>query len=278
MGLNYKEIETHARNMRRLMLEMGKHAGGHAAHMGGALSIADAMATLYFGVSNIRNVGFDSPERDRIILSKGHASLGLYSALIEAGLMSEELKDTFEDDYSNLLGHPVRNRELGIEFTNGSLGMGLSIGIGVALACRRKGIDNRVFVILGDGECNEGSVWEAFMSASHFKLGNLTAVIDCNKFQLSGATDDVMSLGNMGDKLRSFGWETREVNGHDVAALCKAFEYPSSEKSKPLAVILDSIKGKGFSFSENNNSWHHAVVTQNAYEQGLAELELDVKE
>lgn len=274
MSHNYKEIETHARNMRRLMLEMGKHAGGHAAHMGGALSIADVMATLYFDVANIRKVGVGSPERDRIILSKGHASLGLYSALIEAGIMDERLKETFEDDYSDLLGHPVRNRNLGIEFTNGSLGMGLSIGIGVALACQRKGIGNRVFVILGDGECNEGSVWEAFMAASHFKLSNLTAVIDCNKYQLSGATEDVMSLGDMSDKLNSFGWKTRAVNGHSIPALCEALEYSPTEESKPLALVLDSIKGKGFSFSENNNSWHHAVVTQNAYEQGLAELDM----
>ncbi len=267
----YAEIEAHAKNMRKLILEMGKHAGGHAAHMGGALSIADVMSVLYFGITNVRSVGMSSPERDRIILSKGHASLGLYSALIEAGLMDEELKNTFEDDHSALLGHPVKNRDIGIEFTNGSLGMGLSIGIGVAIACKRKALNNTVYVILGDGECNEGSVWEAFMSAPHFNLDNLVAIIDCNKFQLSGATDDVMPFGNMADKLRAFAWDTEEVNGHDVPALCEALT-GKRERSKPLAVVMDSIKGKGFSFSENNNSWHHAVVTQKAYEQGIAEL------
>ena len=273
MNINYTEIETHARNMRKLILDMGKHAGAHAAHMGGALSIVDLMATLYFGVTNVKKVGMNSSERDRIILSKGHASLGLYSALIEAGIMDESLKETFEDDYSELLGHPVKNRDIGIEFTNGSLGMGLSIGIGVAIACQKKGIHNKIYVILGDGECNEGSVWEAFMAASHFKLGNLVAIIDCNKFQLSGATDDVMALGNMAEKLRAFQWEVKEVNGHVVPILCDALN-PTIERDKPLAVVMDSIKGKGFSFSENNNSWHHSVVTQKAYDQGLAELEM----
>ena len=272
---NYKEIEHHAKNMRKLMLDMGKHAGGHAAHMGGALSIADVMAVLYFGVMNIREKGVFSPERDRFILSKGHASLGLYSALIEAGLVKESLKDTFEDDYSALLGHPVQNRNLGKEFTNGSLGMGLSIGVGVAIACRKKKLGNKVYVILGDGECNEGSVWEAFMAASHFKLNNLVAIIDCNKFQLSGATADIMSLGNLSEKLKAFGWYVDEVDGHDILSLCTVLD-SSEQQDKPHAIVMNTIKGKGFSFAENNNSWHHAVVTQSAYEQGLSELGIGV--
>ncbi len=275
MESNYKEIELHARNMRKLMLDMGRHAGAHAAHMGGALSIADVMSVLYFGVMNIREKGMSSLDRDRLILSKGHASLGLYSALIESGLMPESMKNTFEDDNSALLGHPVKNRELGIEFTNGSLGMGLSIGIGVAIAFQKKQKNNKVYVVLGDGECNEGSVWEAFMAASHFKLNNLIAIIDCNKFQLTGATDDIMSLGSMSEKLKAFGWKVDEVKGHDVPTLCNVLD-PIKSMNKPHAIVMDSIKGKGFSFSENNNAWHHAVVTQNTYEQGLAELGIGV--
>lgn len=273
MQFNYQDIEAHAKHMRKLMLDMGKHAGGHAAHLGGALSIADVMATLYFGVMNTKEVGMEAPERDRCILSKGHASLGLYSSLVEAGLMDASLMDTFEDDYSDLLGHPVKNRNLGIEFTNGSLGMGLSIGIGVAIACKKKALQNKVYVILGDGECNEGSVWEAFMSAAHYKLDNIVAIIDCNKFQLTGATDDVMSLGNMADKLRAFGWDVAEVNGHDVKQLCAALD-KDVKREKPLAVVMDTVKGKGFSFSEGDNAWHHAVVTQKVYDQGLEELGL----
>lgn len=275
MDFSYKEIEAHARNMRKHILDMGKHAGGHAAHMGGALSIADVMAVLYFGVMNVRRTGPESPRRDRCILSKGHASLGLYAALVEAGLMEEALKETFEDDFSDLLGHPVQNRKLGIEFTNGSLGMGLSVGVGVAIACKRRQRGNRVYVILGDGECNEGSCWEAFMSAAHFGLDNLTALVDCNGFQLSGATSDVMSVDNMAEKLRSFGWAVEEVDGHDVPALCRALD-KDAQRDRPLAVVMHTVKGKGFSFSENNNAWHHAVVTKNSYEQGMAELGFDV--
>lgn len=271
MNLDYLEIESHARSMRKLILDMGKHAGGHAAHMGGALSIADVMSVLYFGVTNVREKGMSSPERDRIILSKGHASLGLYSALMEAGIMDKSLIDTFEDDYSALLGHPVRNRKIGIEFTNGSLGMGLSIGLGVAMACKRKKLNNRVFVILGDGECNEGSVWEAFMAASHFRMDNLVAIVDCNKYQLSGATDEIMSLGDISEKLASFGWNVEKVNGHDVRQLLNALS-GKTPANRPVAVVMDSVKGKGLSFAENDNSWHHAVVTQKAYDQGMIEL------
>lgn len=271
MIFDYQNIEAHARHMRKLMLDMGRHAGGHAAHMGGALSIADVMAVLYWGVMNTRTVGMKAQERDRCILSKGHASLGLYSALMEAGLMDESLKETFEDDYSALLGHPVRNRELGIEFTNGSLGIGLSMGIGVALACKKKSLNNRIYVILGDGECNEGSVWEAFMAAPHLGLTNLVAIVDCNGFQLSGAVDEVMPLGDMSAKLKAFGWNVEDVNGHDVQTLCQVLD-PDAAHSAPLAVVMHTVKGKGLSYAENDNAWHHAVVTQKAYEQGLSEL------
>jgi transketolase len=149
--------------------------------------------------------------------------------------------------------------------------MGLSIGVGVAIACRKKGLDNHTYVILGDGECNEGSVWEAFMSASHFKLNHLVAIIDCNKFQLTGDTDEVMSLGDLPAKLKAFGWDVAEVDGHDVPALCTVLD-PEVKHEKPLAVVMHTIKGKGLSYAENDNAWHHAVVTQNAYEQGLMDL------
>ncbi len=275
MTVNYSEIERHANNIRKLILDMGKHAGNHAAHMGGALSIADVMSVLYFGVMNTMQLGMDHPERDRCILSKGHASLALYASLMEAGIMPEGKKDTFEDDFSELLGHPVQNRELGIEFTNGSLGMGLSIGIGVALACQKKNLSNRIFVILGDGECNEGSVWEAFMAVGHYQLNNLVAIIDCNNFQLSGSTKDVMNLGQMEKNLQAFGWNTKKVNGHNIPELCNALDI-SEQNNAPTALILETIKGKGFSFSENDNSWHHAIVTQKIYEQGLKELGYEI--
>lgn len=271
MICDISKIEMHAKHMRKHMLDMGKHAGNHAAHMGGALSIAEVMATLYFGVTNVIEEGVDSPKRDRIILSKGHSSLGLYSALIEAEIMPREKMETFEDDYSDLLGHPVQNRSLGIEFTNGSLGMGLSIASGVAIALKKKNIDSKVYTILGDGECNEGSCWEAFMAAPKFALNNLVAIIDCNGYQLSGSIENVMPNGNMSDKLSSFGWETVDVDGHNIEELVKVLDRGQCH-SRPLAVIMHTIKGKGLSFAEGDNSWHHAIVTQKAYEQGLSEL------
>lgn len=274
MHYDVNVISEHAKNMRKHILDMGRHAGNHAAHMGGALSAVDAVATLYFGVMNTVSKGLESPERDRFILSKGHSSLALYSALIEAGFASESIKDTFEDDYSSLLGHPVKNRELGIEFTNGSLGMGLSIGVGVAIACRKRNIDNKVYVMLGDGECNEGAVWEALMSAAHFGLTNLVVLIDCNEFQLSGSTDDVMSLGNMNQKLTAFGWDVSEIDGNDIEQLCDVLD-KDKKHEKPHAVVMHTIKGKGFSFSEGDNAWHHAIVTQKAYDQGLSELGIE---
>ena len=276
MIYNYDDIRSHAKNIRKHILDMGRHAGAHAAHMGEALSIADVMAVLYFAVMNTKEAGMNVSERDRCILSKGHASLGLYAALIEAGLMPADRKETFEDDFSELLGHPVQNRDLGIEFTNGSLGMGLSIGTGVAIALKRKNLDSRVYVIMGDGECNEGSCWEAFMSAPHFKIDNLTAIIDCNGYQLSGSTEDVMSLGNMAEKLKAFGWDAVDVDGNDVEALCKALD-KDVKRDRPVALIMHTVKGKGLSFAENDNSWHHTVVTQKAYEEGLSELGFEIQ-
>lgn len=266
-----EEIGVYAANMRRHILDMGRHAGNHAAHMGGALSLVEILSTLYFGVMNTIEVGMDSPERDRLILSKGHGALGYYAALVEAGFADESLKNTFEDDYSDFLGHPVQNRKIGIEFTNGSLGMGLSVAEGVAIGCRKSGLRNHVYVVLGDGECDEGSCWEAFMSAPHFRLDNLTAIVDCNGFQLSGKNDDVMCLGNLTEKLNAFGWNAVECDGHDIGQLYGLLKQGHGN-GKPMALVAKTVKGKGFSFSENNNAWHHAVVTEKYYKQGLEEL------
>ena len=274
MGISEKNIQTieaHCNNMRRTILDMGKHAGSRGAHMGAALSVVEILSTLYFHTMNTADAGMASEDRDRFIMSKGHGCLGYYAVLMEAGLMDRSLAETFEDDGSLLLGHPVQNRENGIEFTNGSLGMGLGLGIGVAIAMKKKGISNRVFALLGDGECNEGSCWEAFMAAPNFHLDNLVAIIDQNGFQLTGPNKDIMYIGDMQARLAAFGWETRDVDGHDIGQLAGALDV--RPEGRPLAVIAHTIKGKGFSFSENNNAWHHAVVTQKAYDQGIAELE-----
>ena len=211
------------------------------------------------------------PGRDRFILSKGHGVLGYYTALAEIGYIPQQDLLTFEQKGTYLHGHPVINRGKGIEFSNGSLGMGLSLGIGVAVAGKKRGADYRVFVLLGDGECNEGSVWEAAMAAPHLKLDNLVAVVDRNRFQQTGANEEIMRLGDAAEKWRCFGWETFEVDGHNIEELLDVLSRPLV-KDTPRAVIAHTIKGKGFSFSENNNAWHHAPLSHAQYDEAIAEF------
>lgn len=265
-------IERMARRMRRSAIEMALAAGAKAAHVGGGLSIVDITATLYGAVMRYRPDDPRWAERDRFILSKGHGVLGYYTALAEAGLLNAAELSGFECTGSPLLGHPVINRDHGIEFSTGSLGMGLSLGIGVALAGRKRGRDFRVFVLLGDGECNEGSVWEAAMAAPHFGLDTLTAIVDRNGLQQTGPNDVILRTGDMAKKWEAFGWETIEVDGHHAGQLYDAFTTPRTA-GKPRAVIAHTVKGKGLSFAENNNQWHHAVLTRAQYETALGELE-----
>ena len=178
---------------------------------------------------------------------------------------------TFEKNDTNLLGHPVINRNLGIDFSNGSLGMGLSLGIGVAISSKKKKKNFNVYVIIGDGECNEGSIWEAAMAAPNFKLDNLYAIIDKNNFQQTGSNKEIMNVENLKDKWSSFGWYTTELDGHNIKYLQNFFKESKNIK-KPKAIIANTIKGKGFSFSENNNDWHHSVLSKSFHETALKEL------
>lgn len=266
-----------ADRMRESAMFMAYEAGAGAAHIGGGLSPIDILATLYGGILRLDSDNPEWEERDRFLLSKGHGVIGYYAALAEVGYLSLEELATFEKHRTILLGHPVKNRRKGIEFTTGSLGMGLSVGIGVALASRRqvelkrRDTLSQVYVLLGDGECNEGSVWEAFLSAPQFGLDNITAIIDRNHYQLGGETKAVMDVGDIAGKLTQFGWEVKEVDGHDVEALYEAFRAPR-EAGKPRAVVAHTIKGKGFSFTENNNAWHHAILTKDQYETAIKEL------
>jgi len=265
------DIDAMALRMRRNILDMALEAGAASSHFGGGLSLVEITATLYGEVMSYDPKNPLWEDRDRFILSKGHGVLGYYTALSDLGLISRDELLTFEKSESFLLGHPVINREKGIEFSNGSLGMGLSLGIGVAIAARKKEKPFKAYVVLGDGECNEGSVWEAAMSAAHFKLGNLVAILDRNRQQQTGSNEDIMPLGDAAQKFASFGWHVREVDGHDVGALYDALigERPNDQ---PLAVIAHTVKGKGFTFSEDNNDWHHAVLTKSQYKTALEEL------
>ena len=250
---------------------MAVSAGAGSAHFGGALSITEIVSTLFAYQMKIDKKNPNWEERDRFILSKGHACLAYYAALCEVGYISKEELKTFEKNDTNLLGHPVINRNLGIDFSNGSLGMGLSLGIGVAISSKKKEKNFNVYVIIGDGECNEGSIWEAAMAAPNFKLDNLYVIIDKNNFQQTGSNKEIMSVESLKDKWSSFGWHTVELDGHNIKALYNFFN-DSSKINKPKAIIANTIKGKGFSFSENNNDWHHSILTKSFYDKALKEL------
>lgn len=267
-----EQICDTARRMRRNILDMALQAGSYSSHFGGGLSIADITATLFGAVMKLDPHDPQWSERDRFILSKGHGVLGYYTALAEAGYLSKAELMSFEQPGTDLCGHPVMNRSKGIEFSNGSLGMGLSLGIGVALAGAKRNQDYRVFVLMGDGECNEGSVWEAAMAAPQYRLNNLVAIIDRNNWQQTGDGKSVMDLGDLAAKWRSFGWKVVEVDGHDHAALYRCFSEPN-KGPQPLAVVAHTIKGKGFEFSENDNAWHHAILTKANYEAAVQSLE-----
>ncbi len=265
------DLEGMAARMRRSILDVALEAGARSSHFGGGLSFVDVMATLYGSVMNYDPANPEWAERDRFILSKGHGVLGYYTALSDIGVIPKDDLLTFEQTGSYLLGHPVVNRSKGIEFSNGSLGMGLSLGIGTAIAATKLGRAFRVYVLIGDGECNEGSVWEAAMSAAHFKLGNLVCIVDRNRLQQTGTNEDIMPIGDVAAKFGSFGWHVSEVDGHDVGQIYDALttERPADT---PFALIAHTVKGKGFSFSEDNNAWHHAVLTKSQYEEALEEL------
>ena len=268
--INISKIIEFKKNLTKNILEMALNAGANSSHFGGALSVADIISTLFSYKMKFDYKDPKSEDRDRFILSKGHACLAYYAALCEIGFIKKDDLKTFEKNDSNLLGHPVRNVDLGIEFSNGSLGMGLSLGIGVALSLKKKNKANNVFVIMGDGECNEGSVWEALMAAPNFNLGNLNLIIDRNNFQQTGENKTIMDLGNLKKKVESFGWNTTEIDGHNINEIYNYFK--NIDNKKPKALIANTVKGKGFSFSENNNTWHHSVLSKELYDKALSEI------
>ena len=268
---NIKKIKDMAKRMRKKALDMALTAGASSSHFGGGLSIVDITATLYGAIMKLDPKNPKWENRDRFILSKGHGVLGYYTALSEIGYISEKDLKTFEKDGTYLFGHPVMNRSKGIEFSNGSLGMGLTLGIGVALAGKRKNIDYKVYVLMGDGECNEGSVWEAAMAGPHYKLVNLVAILDKNNLQQTGTNSEIMSVGNLASKWKSFGWQVFEIDGHNVPEIYETFLSVKNQNG-PVAIVANTVKGKGFSFAENNNAWHHAPLSSSQYEAALEEL------
>lgn len=262
-----------AKDMRKSAIEMGHLAGRKGAHFGGALSCIEILACLYGGIMDISTENVGKEPRDVFIASKAHCVLALYAALAYKGLFPKEELATFEGDGSYLSGHPVIKENWGIEISGGSLGMGLSQGIGVALGYRRKGYDQHVFVLLGDGECDEGSIWEGIMASAHYKLDNLIVIVDRNQFQYDGCTEDVMGLTNLAAKFDSFGFETYETDGHNIYKLYDVLSMAVAAKNgKPKAIIASTVKGKGVSFMEGRVEWHHGILTDELYQKAVAEL------
>lgn len=258
------------RNIRRNALKMALGAGKGGSHVGGSFSCLEILAVLYGKIMNYNLEDKHWNERDRFIASKAHCILTHYATLAEFGFLEEKELDSFHENNGLLAGHPM-DPDIGMEFSGGSLGMGLSVGIGMAIVAKQRGEQHRVFVLLGDGECNEGAVWEAFLSAPKFHLDNLIAVIDYNNMQFDGTNRDIMDISPMEEKLKAFGWEAVSCDGHDVYALEKAFM--KKHCGRPLAVIAHTVKAKGIRRYENTPESHHCMITEDDYRLALADME-----
>lgn len=258
-----------ARGIREHALRMVHRAS--ASHIGTGLSMADILAVLYSGVARVDPVNPRGPDRDRVILSKGHGAAAFYAALAEAGFFERAKLDTFCQDGSPLAGH-VSHHVPGVDFSTGSLGHGLSLGCGVALGFKRDRKPGRAFVILSDGECDEGSIWEAILFAPHHGLDNLVAVVDYNKIQSFGTVKEVLDLEPFSDKWKAFRWHVQVVDGHDHAALQGAFAGAGSVPGRPSVIIANTVKGKGVSFMEDDLLWHYRSPSAEQLDQAIEEV------
>lgn len=261
-------LAEQAGETRRSVVRMIATAG--QGHIGGDLSVTDILTTLFAAVLNVDPEDPQWIDRDHFILSKGHCAASLYATLAATGYFPTSELDTFMAPLSALNGHPNRKRVPGVETNSGPLGHGLPVGVGSAIAAKLAGRGSRTFVVVGDGELQEGSNWEAMMAAAHYRLDNLTLVIDRNRLQQGARTEETNGLDPLDAKLAAFGWEVREIDGHDFAALLTAFA--PSTSSRPVAVIATTIKGKGVSFIEDRVEWHHKVPTPEQTELALKEL------
>ena len=259
-----------AKKLRQNILKMAY--AGSTVHIGCAFSIVEILAVLYRSHLNLVNSDPDDPLRDYLVLSKGHGVMAQYACMHDLGWLTDQDIQTYFHDGTVLKGLSDTHVK-GLEVSSGSLGHGLSVGVGLALAAKRKQTNQRCFVIVGDGEINEGAIWEALLFATHFELANLLVIVDENGYQAMGTTEEVMRLGNIADKFRAFGFETREVDGHDQLALDQTIHELMHLNSKaPRAIVAHTVKGKGVSFMENDNRWHYTRLTDETYKSAIAEL------
>ena len=263
-------LEDTARRVRAQVVRMSYRA--RSPHLGSSLSCIDILVAAYFSALNLDAERPQDPDRDRFILSKGHAAPALYAVLAERGMFPRQQLESFNRDGSALAEQPSPGCVPGMEAATGSLGHGLPIGLGMALAGRLQERRYRVFVALSDGECNEGSVWEAALFAPAHRLDNVLAVVDYNRWQATGRSNEVMALAPLADKWRAFGWSTTEVDGHDLRALVEVFGKVPDGSGKPIAVIAHTVKGKGVSFMEDDNNWHYRIATADEVQEAWQQL------
>ena len=271
MENNILQLQKTATDIRLGIIEAVYNA--KSGHPGGALSSADILACLYFSELNINPKKPDMKDRDRFVLSKGHSCPGLYSALAHRGYFSTDLLKTFRHTDSILQGHPDMKYIKGVDMSSGSLGQGFSCACGMALSAKISNMDYRTYALVGDGESQEGQIWEAIMFASHYKLDNLCLIIDNNGLQIDGKVKDVMNTMPYASKLKSFGWNVIQIDGHNIEEILEAFKKARETKNKPTAIIAKTVKGKGVSFMEDQASWHGKAPNEEQYLQAKSELE-----
>jgi transketolase len=266
-----QKLEHLALQLRFDLLEM--MGVGKAGHLGGSSSMAEIVACLYFHAMRYNPANPKDPERDRFLLSKGHCVLIQYAALVELGVIPrEELKKAKTLDCC-FQGHPDMDHTPGIEAVTGSLGMGLSIALGMALGLRLDGRPNRVYVVMGDGELSEGQIWEAAMAAAAYKADNITGIVDLNHIQATGPTKEILDIPDIAKKWKAFGWEVLEIDGHNIGQILKALKKAKNIAGRPAVIIAETVKGKGFSFAENNAAFHNGILTEDLYRQAFSELQ-----
>jgi transketolase len=272
--LDLPELQQKTQALRDLMIEVAWRTGG--AYLAQALSGIDLLAAVHYRYAAGDAAAPEAPDRDRVLLSPGHYALALYAILADRGYFPKDLLWTFKDDGSPLELATHRGTVPGVEASGGSLGQVLSVGVGMALAARRQGRSHRVFVMMSDGEQDEGQIWEAAASAAHFGLGTLVALIDANGFQVDGRTCDVMNMEPLGDKYRAFGWDVEEVDGNDLPAVCNALDRLTAPgRTRPGLVLGRTIRGKGVSFLEGNPAFHYARIDASMADQARRELQAD---
>lgn len=264
------ELDRMCLKFRRKLVDV-LHAK-QTGHPGGSLSVCEILASLYFHQANVNPSNPRDPARDRIVLSKGHAAPMLYIALAEKGFFPFDEIDTLRDFETRLQGHPSSKDTPGVELSTGPLGLGLAASLGMALALRLDGNPARVYTVIGDGELNEGTIWEAAMAAVKFKADNLTAIVDWNAVQLDGKTADIMPTGDIAAKFAAFGWNCISCDGHDIAALCDAYDSAAAYKGLPSVVLARTVKGKGVSYMEGQSKWHGNPISDDDYKIAVSEL------